>query len=137
MWLANTIPNHNTRFLLCWSFHSAHVSDYYLENKSLPWDYQFKFVIDEISNVNDKTQVCLRDGRLPEIICLLLSVDDDIHVLCRVLAGAQAADQQQRSGVGRGQDGPHERESQTNKEIGLAVKSLWHIHHNSRSKKIL
>lgn len=31
-------------------------SYYYLENKSLPWDYQFKFVIDEISNVNDKTQ---------------------------------------------------------------------------------
>ena len=31
--------------------------DYYLENKSLPWDYTFKFVIDEISNVNDKTQV--------------------------------------------------------------------------------
>merc|ERR1719411_1243575 len=31
-------------------------SYYYLENKSLPWDYQFKFVIDEISNINDKTQ---------------------------------------------------------------------------------
>lgn len=31
-------------------------SYYQLENKSLPWDYDFKFVIDEISNVNDKTQ---------------------------------------------------------------------------------
>ena len=70
MWLANTIQNHNTRLLLCWSFHSAHVSDYYLENKSLPWDYQFKFVIDEISNVNDKTQVCLKSEGLLETINL-------------------------------------------------------------------
>ena len=30
--------------------------DYKLENKSLPWDYDFKFVIDEISNINDKAQ---------------------------------------------------------------------------------
>ena len=37
-----------------------------MENKSLPWDYQFKFVIDEISNVNDKTQVCLESRGLPE-----------------------------------------------------------------------
>ena len=29
---------------------------FHLQNKSLPWDYQFKFVIDEISNINDKTQ---------------------------------------------------------------------------------
>ena len=26
-------------------------------NKSLPWDYDFKFVVEEISNVNDKAQV--------------------------------------------------------------------------------
>ena len=32
---------------------------FHLQNKSLPWDYQFKFVIDEISNINDKTQVYL------------------------------------------------------------------------------
>lgn len=31
-------------------------SYYKLENKSLPWDYDFKFVIDEISNINDKAQ---------------------------------------------------------------------------------
>ena len=28
-----------------------------LINKSLPWDYDFKFVVEEISNVNDKAQV--------------------------------------------------------------------------------
>ena len=32
------------------------LSDYQLQNKSLPWDYDFKFVIDEISNINDKDQ---------------------------------------------------------------------------------
>jgi len=31
-------------------------SFFHLQNKSLPWDYHFKFVIDEISNINDKTQ---------------------------------------------------------------------------------
>jgi len=31
-------------------------SYYKLENRSLPWDYDFKFVIDEISNINDKAQ---------------------------------------------------------------------------------
>jgi len=29
---------------------------FYLSNKSLPWDYNFKFVIEEISNINDKAQ---------------------------------------------------------------------------------
>jgi hypothetical protein len=33
------------------------VSDFYLVNKSLPWDYDFRFVIEEISNINDKAQV--------------------------------------------------------------------------------
>jgi len=28
----------------------------YMINKSLPWDYDFKFVVEEISNVNDKAQ---------------------------------------------------------------------------------
>ena len=41
---------------------------------------------------------------------MLLSVDDDIHVLCRVLAGAPPADQQHGGGVGRGQDRAYERE---------------------------
>ena len=27
-----------------------------LQNKSLPWDYDFRFVIEEISNINDKEQ---------------------------------------------------------------------------------
>ena len=30
-----------------------------LENKSLPLKYNFNFVIDEISNINDKAQVCV------------------------------------------------------------------------------
>ena len=34
-----------------WSF-----SDFHLVNKSLPWDYSFRFVIEEISNINDKDQ---------------------------------------------------------------------------------
>jgi len=29
---------------------------HHLENKSLPWDYDFRFVIEEISNINDKEQ---------------------------------------------------------------------------------
>ena len=29
------------------------------ENKSLPLKYNFNFVIDEISNINDKAQVCV------------------------------------------------------------------------------
>lgn len=28
-----------------------------LINQSLPWNYDFKFVVEEISNVNDKAQV--------------------------------------------------------------------------------
>ena len=32
------------------------VSDFHLVNKSLPWDYSFRFVIEEISNINDKDQ---------------------------------------------------------------------------------
>lgn len=31
-------------------------SDFHLVNKSLPWDYAFRFVIEEISNINDKAQ---------------------------------------------------------------------------------
>ena len=58
----------NTTVVVRLHCNSAHVLDYYLENKSLPWDYQFKFVIDEISNVNDKTQVCLKSEGLPETI---------------------------------------------------------------------
>ena len=60
----------NTTVVVRLHCNSAHVLDYYLENKSLPWDYQFKFVIDEISNVNDKTQVCLKSEGLPETINL-------------------------------------------------------------------
>lgn len=30
-------------------------------NKSLPWDYDFKFVVEEISNVNDKAQVSMNE----------------------------------------------------------------------------
>ena len=33
------------------------VAVHHLENKSLPWDYDFRFVIEEISNINDKEQV--------------------------------------------------------------------------------
>ena len=31
--------------------------DFTLVNKSLPWDYDFRFVIEEISNIDDKAQV--------------------------------------------------------------------------------
>jgi len=31
-------------------------SYFHLVNKSLPWDYEFRFVIEEISNINDKAQ---------------------------------------------------------------------------------
>ena len=33
--------------------------DFALVNKSLPWDYDFRFVIEEINNINDKAQVKL------------------------------------------------------------------------------
>ena len=32
------------------------VAVHHLQNKSLPWDYDFRFVIEEISNINDKEQ---------------------------------------------------------------------------------
>ena len=35
------------------------VLDSYLINRTLPWDYNFKFVVEEISNVNDKAQVSI------------------------------------------------------------------------------
>lgn len=50
----------NASFIWClpadYNLEKHPFSYYYLENKSLPWDYQFKFVIDEISSINDKTQ---------------------------------------------------------------------------------
>ena len=33
------------------------ILDHHLQNKSLPWDYDFRCVIEEISNINDKEQV--------------------------------------------------------------------------------
>ena len=33
------------------------ISDHHLQNKSLPWDYDFRFVIEEISSIDDKKQV--------------------------------------------------------------------------------
>ncbi len=39
------------------SNYSCFFSDFNLVNKSLPWDYDFRFVIEEISNINDKAQV--------------------------------------------------------------------------------
>ena len=44
------IINKNIHFFRCFS-------DFHLVNKSLPWDYDFRFVIEEISNINDKAQV--------------------------------------------------------------------------------
>ena len=38
---------------------SFFLSVFHLENKSLPLKYDFNFVIDEISNINDKAQVVL------------------------------------------------------------------------------
>ena len=34
-----------------------YVSVSHMINKSLPWNYDFKFVVEEISNINDKAQV--------------------------------------------------------------------------------
>ena len=39
--------------------HLSPPSDSNLINKKLPWNYDFKFVVEEISNVNDKAQVSL------------------------------------------------------------------------------
>jgi hypothetical protein len=35
------------------------IPDFHLMNETLPLNYNFKFVIDEISNINDKAQVML------------------------------------------------------------------------------
>ena len=37
-------------------YHLLAFAVFYLSNKSLPWDYDFRFVIEEISNINDKAQ---------------------------------------------------------------------------------
>lgn len=39
------------------NFVTTFFSVFHLENKSLPLKYNFNFVIDEISNINDKAQV--------------------------------------------------------------------------------
>ena len=36
------------------------ILDHHLLNKTLPWDYDFRFVIEEISNINDKEQVIIK-----------------------------------------------------------------------------
>ena len=41
--------------LFHWEF-TMTITDHHLQNKSLPWDYDFRFVIEEISNINDKAQ---------------------------------------------------------------------------------
>ena len=38
-------------------FNKTKFSDFHLANRALPWDYDFRFVIEEISNINDKSQV--------------------------------------------------------------------------------
>ena len=69
-------------------------SDNHLENKSLPWDYDFRFVIEEINNINDKAQVdqiskYLQNHRI------LFSFADYLYfnVLRCVLAGASSENQ--------------------------------------------
>ena len=42
--------------LFRWEF-TMTITDHHLQNKSLPWDYDFRFVIEEISSINDKEQV--------------------------------------------------------------------------------
>ena len=42
--------------LFHWEF-TMTITDHHLQNKSLPWDYDFRFVIEEISSINDKEQV--------------------------------------------------------------------------------
>ena len=63
-----------------------------LQNKSLPWDYDFRFVIEEISNINDKEQVREEDID-EENKEVYFTVDDNQHVLRGVLAGAPPGDQ--------------------------------------------
>ena len=36
-------------------------ADFHLVNKSLPWDYNFRFVIEEVNSINDKDQVRFRE----------------------------------------------------------------------------
>ena len=38
----------------------------HLTNKSLPWEYNFTFVVEEISNINDKDQVSKKDKTIRE-----------------------------------------------------------------------
>ena len=45
------------RYLVDFGFLLFWLLDFNLVNRSLPWDYAFRFVIEEISNINDKSQV--------------------------------------------------------------------------------
>ena len=66
--------------------------DSHLINKSLPWNYDFKFVVEEISNVNDKAQVRAKDESPPSLPPPLLSTDDRNAfrkiLLCNAVVGA-------------------------------------------------
>ena len=44
-------------FMLEINFFTLKFLDFHLANRALPWDYDFRFVIEEISNINDKSQV--------------------------------------------------------------------------------
>jgi len=51
-------PNHTFTWCLPHDYNQEKhpFTFFYLTNKSLPWDYDFRFVIEEISNINDKAQ---------------------------------------------------------------------------------
>ena len=87
------------------------ILDFSLVNLSLPWDYAFRFVIEEISNINDKAVMLImvtdtrrvKTGKLWQILrndehfdSKAAAGPDNVHldVLRSVVAGAAAADQQ-------------------------------------------
>ena len=57
VWYFILLPKYQKIVFQCIWFDVLFFSVHHLQNKSLPWDYDFRFVIEEISNINDKEQV--------------------------------------------------------------------------------
>ena len=70
--------------------------DFQLVNKSLPWDYAFRFVIEEISNINDKAQTMSISMYDFDILLLLLHIyqASALQVLRSLLVRAKTENQQ-------------------------------------------
>lgn len=94
-------------------------SVFHLSNKSLPWDYNFRFVIEEISNINDKAQV--RKVFSCKTVISSVAVDGDINVLCGVVGGAENGDKRVGGGVERRADWANRRELLTRGDSPLSL----------------